>query len=242
MGVSLVTGAGSGIGKATAIRLGRRGDSVVCLDIDGDGAERTAHEITEAIVIQASVTDESAMEKAVEETLEAFGDIDCAVASAGVGGGQDVLSLDFGHFRHVVEVNLTGSAVTARAAALGFLGRGHGGSIVLLGSISSQIATVSRAAYSASKGGVLMLGRALAVELAEHSIRVNVVGPGPIRTPMTDALVSDPGKWEPWKRRIPQGRPGEPDEVAAVIEFLTSEGASYVTGAFIPIDGGLLAH
>ena len=242
MAVSLVTGAASGIGRATAIRLGRRGDSVVCLDIDGEGAERTAAQIAEAIVIEANVTDESTMEKAVEETLKTFGDIDCAVASAGVGGGQDVLMLDLRHFRHVVEVNLTGSAVTARSVARGLVGRGHGGSIVLLGSISSHIATASRAAYSASKGGVLMLGRALAVELADHSIRVNVVGPGPIRTPMTDALVSDPLQWETWRRRIPQARPGEPDEVAAVIEFLTSEEASYVTGAFIPVDGGLLAH
>ena len=129
----------------------------------------------------------------------------------------------------------------ARAAAAAMQDGGHGGAIVLVGSINSQVALPGSTAYASSKGGVLMLGRALAVDLAPLGIRVNVLGPGVTDTPMSAASLADPERRRTLMGRTPLGRPADPREIAAVAAFLTSEEAGYLTGAFVPVDGGWLA-
>jgi NAD(P)-dependent dehydrogenase (short-subunit alcohol dehydrogenase family) len=118
---------------------------------------------------------------------------------------------------------------------------GTGGSIMLVGSVNSAVALPGQAAYAASKGGVLLLGRALAVDWAPHGINVNVIGPGVTRTAMNAAFLADPAQAGPLLARIPLGRPASPEETAAVIAFLTSGAAGYMTGAYVPVDGGWLA-
>lgn len=237
--VCLVTGAGSGIGAATAATLAGRGDHVVCADLDAERALEVAATLPSAISVGVDVTDATQCERVVARATEAFGGLDAVVACAGIEEGSHALDLDAETFRRVVDVNLTGSFLTARAAARPMADRG--GSIVLIGSIMSQVALEGSAAYAASKGGVLMLGRALAVDLASHDIRVNVIGPGVVDTPMSAVSLADPDRRAGLMDRVPLGRPAGPQEVAAVAAFLTSEAASYLTGAFIPVDGGWLA-
>ena len=138
-------------------------------------------------------------------------------------------------------VNLTGSFFVARAVARSMIEQGGGGRIVLIGSINAQMALPGAAAYCASKGGVLMLGRSLAVDWAPYEITVNIVGPGVTDTPMSADTLADAERSARFMARIPLGRAADPAEIADVVTYLTSPGASYVTGAFIPVDGGWLA-
>ena len=241
MAVSIVTGAASGIGAATAGALAGRGDHVVCVDLDEAGAVRTADQLDGAIGIGADVTVADDCEQMVAAALDHWGDIDAAVACAGIEIGGSALDIDPATFRRVVDVNLTGSFLTAQAAARAMRSRGHGGAIVLIGSINSHMALPGAAAYCASKGGVHMLGKALAVDLAPFGIRVNVVGPGVTDTPMSADTLADPDRSARFLGRIPLGRAADPDEIAAAVSFLTSDVSSYVTGAFLPVDGGWLA-
>lgn len=241
MTVSLVTGAGSGIGAATASALGERGDRVVCADIDESAARTVAAQIPEAIHVQVDVTDDASTGAMVERVLEQCGDIDSVITCAGIELGGPVLEFDVEAFRRVVDVNLTGSFLTAQHVATAMRDKGHGGSIVLFGSINSKVALPNATAYCASKGGVLMLGKSLAVDLAPFGIRVNVVGPGVTDTPMSAESLAHPERRESLLRRIPLDRPAGPREIAQAAAFLSSEESSYLTGAFVPVDGGWLA-
>jgi len=144
-------------------------------------------------------------------------------------------------FRRTVDVNLTGCFLTAQRSARAMVEAGHGGSIVLIGSINSKIALPNFAAYVSSKGGVLMLGKGLALDFAAHDIRVNVIGPGVINTPMSANSIADPVRGGWLMSKTPLGRPGQPEEIAEVAAFLTSDAASFMTGAYVPADGGWLA-
>ncbi len=241
MQVSLVTGAASGMGAATARRLGARGDAVVCADINGTGAEAVAGELDHAMAFALDVTDEADTEAMVAATLERFGDLHTVVTCAGMVAGGDTVDFALDDFRRVIDVNLTGSFLTAQRAARAMRDLGHGGAIVLIGSIGSQMAVPSHAAYVTSKGGVLMLGKSLAVDLAPHDIRVNVIGPGVIQTPMTAEGLADPELRAFLMGRTPMGRPGDPAEIAEVAAFLTSDAAGFMTGSYVVVDGGWLA-
>ena len=242
MKVSLVTGAGSGIGAATARALGGRGDQVVCVDIDSDRVASVAAEISGAMSMGLDVTSKEQTDSAIRQTMENFGRLDAVVACAGIEVGAPALDLGVDTLRHVLEVNLVAGFLTAQAAAQAMRDGGRGGSIVLIGSINSHMAFPGSTAYSTSKGGVLMLGRGLAVDLAPFGIRVNVIGPGVTNTPMSGASLADPERRAALMSRVPLGRPAEPEEIAEVAVFLTSDSASYVTGAFVPVDGGWLAR
>lgn len=239
--VSLVTGGGSGIGAATCRVLAERGDRIVCVDIDADAARRTAAGLDEAIAVGADVTDASDLERVVTTAVAQLGAIHNAVTCAGIEIGGHALDVDAATFRRIVDVNLTGSFLTAQAAARSMRDSGTGGSIVLIGSLNSQAALPGASAYVASKGGVLMLGKALALDLAPHGIRVNVIGPGVTDTPMSADTLADPERSAAFLDRIPLGRPADPAEIGRAAAFLTSNYASYVTGAFLPVDGGWLA-
>ncbi len=240
--VSLVTGAGSGIGAATCRVLAERGDRIACVDIDAAAAERTAEELEDAIAVGADVTDAVDLERVVATTVEQLGGLHNVVTCAGIEIGGHALDVEPDTFRRILDVNLTGSFLTAQAAARAMRDAGHGGSIVLIGSLNSQAALPGASAYVASKGGVLMLGKALALDLAALDIRVNIIGPGVTDTPMSAATLADPERSATFLSRIPLGRAANPAEIGRAAAFLTSDDASYITGAFLPVDGGWLAR
>jgi len=243
--VAIITGAGSGIGKACAYVLATRGDAVVCADLDGEAATRTAASISTdggtAVSFELDVSDADACVRMAASAIAQLGAVDVLVCAAGIERGGPAHELDLADYRATMAVNVDGSFFAARAVARHMIAAGSGGRIVLVGSINSQIALRGQAAYCASKGAVLMLGRALAVDWAEFGITVNVVGPGVTDTPMSSASLGDPARREMLMGRIPMGRPARPDDIAGAVAFLTSPTTSYVTGAYLPVDGGWLA-
>ncbi|HEY8724494.1 MAG TPA: SDR family NAD(P)-dependent oxidoreductase [Gaiellaceae bacterium] len=240
-GVALVTGAGSGIGRAAARRLARDGWSVACLDLDLARAEEAAAEIEGdggvALALAADVVDEEGVRSAVDAAAR-LGPIGCLVNSAGILLVSPVLDVSLADWERVISTNLTGTFVVAREVARRMVAAGSGGRIVNVSSVHAVAPGTGVAAYDASKGGVSMLTRTLALELAPYGINVNAVGPGLIRTglggPSNGAYVAST------IAAIPAGRIGEPEDVAGAIAFLCGRESSYVTGATLYIDGGML--
>jgi NAD(P)-dependent dehydrogenase (short-subunit alcohol dehydrogenase family) len=241
MAVTIVTGAGSGIGAATARELSRRGDQVVCADVQLDNARATAGGLTDALAIEVDVTRAASCDRMVDETVRQFGGVDSIVTCAGVekhGPGHEFAEEDFDW---IMNVNLKGTWLSARSAVRAMIVAGHGGTVVMIGSINSVVGNPGASAYCASKGGVLMLGRTLALDWAQFGVRVNIVGPGVVDTPMSAKSLADPQRRARMMDRTPLGRPAPPEEIASVIAFLTSDASSYMTGAYVPVDGGSLA-
>jgi NAD(P)-dependent dehydrogenase (short-subunit alcohol dehydrogenase family) len=241
MAVAIVTGAGSGIGAATAKVLSDRGDHVVCADVMLDAARRTAEQLPDAIAVEVDVSDAKSCDSMVDEAMREFGDVDSIVTCAGVemhGLGHEFSEEDFDR---IIAVNLKGTWLSARSTARAIIGAGHGGTVVMIGSINSMVGNPGASAYCASKGGVLMLGKTLALDWAPFGIRVNIVGPGVVDTPMSARSLADPQKRAKMMEKTPLGRPAPPREIASVIAFLTSDASSFMTGAYVPVDGGTLA-
>ena len=238
--VTLVTGAASGIGRATALKLAERGDQLVCTDFASTQLQEM-QELTGGICLAADVTIESEVDALVAATIAEYGRLDGVVHCAGIEESfVDAREMTLEVFEKTMRVNVTGSFLVARAAGRVMVPQGSG-SIVLIGSILSTVGYGGNAAYTASKGAVLQLGRALAVDWSKFGVRINVVGPGPVATPMSQASIDDPirGAW--LRERIPIGRPATTDDIAGVCAFLLSDEASYLTGTYLPVDGGGLA-
>ncbi|MFB7596612.1 SDR family oxidoreductase [Streptomyces sp. NPDC056160] len=243
-GVAVVTGADSGIGRATAVRLAEAGlDIGITWHSDEKGAEETAEEVRahgrRAAVARMDLTRLPAAADAVDELAGALGDrIDVLVNNAGTGTATPFLDLRLEDVREVLDVDLVGPFLCGQKAARRMIGQGRGGRIVNVTSVHEHQPRVGAAPYCAAKGGLGLLTQVMALELAEHGITVNAVAPGEIATPMTGQEDTDvraehrPG--------VPLGRPGDAREVAAVIAFLAGPDASYVTGASWSVDGGML--
>jgi NAD(P)-dependent dehydrogenase (short-subunit alcohol dehydrogenase family) len=239
---AVVTGAGSGLGRATALRLAAEGARVVCADLVGARAEDTATVVADAggdaLAFEIDVTDAAACARLVEATLRRFGSLTTLVNSAGIAGGMaPVLEPD--EWRRVVDVNLTGTWLAAQAAHDALAASGHG-TVTNLASIYGVTGGSRSAAYAASKGGVTNLTRQLALQWAP-AIRVNCVCPGHVETPLTATLMADPRWRERMLEKYPLGRFGHVEDIAAAILYLASDEASFVTGVALPVDGGYTA-
>jgi NAD(P)-dependent dehydrogenase (short-subunit alcohol dehydrogenase family) len=250
--VALITGGGSGIGRACALRFAAEGARVCVADLDLASAMETARAVDPggrtALAVRVDTTDEAASDVLVAQCVESLGAVDVLVAAAGVGSprlpgtGSDqvhtLLSVPTEQFRAVIDVNLYGVLFSNRAVARWMVAHRRGGSIVNLASIMAKMPLVG-GAYSISKAGVWMLTKCLARELAGHGIRVNAIGPGFVETPMTATLRADEERSRWALGMTPMGRYGKPEEIASTALFLASDEASYFTGELLHPSGGV---
>jgi NAD(P)-dependent dehydrogenase (short-subunit alcohol dehydrogenase family) len=247
--VALVTGAGSGIGRATALAFARDGARVAVADVNADGAAETLRQIQacqgEARFFSADVRDERQVEDLIAACVDAFGRLDYAHNNAGIGERPAPLhETDRSAFERVLAVNLVGVWLCLKYEARYMLAHG-GGAIVNTASLAGLIGFPMNVAYSASKHAVIGITRTAALEYARAGIRVNAVCPAFIQTPMVDSLVELGGPRMSLERLAtlqPMGRIGTPDEVAQAVIWLCSDAAAFVTGIALPIDGGTTAR
>ena len=236
---AIVTGGASGIGAATCRRFADEGARVAVLDVDGASARDLAVAIgAEATFVPADVADAEAMAAAVTAAAEAMGGLTCLVNNAGTGNVMPLVDYPDAEWDRLLDVNLRGTFHGLRAA-LPLLREADGlGNVVNVASVSGLRPTRGEAPYSAAKAGVIALTQSAALEYGP-TIRVNCVSPGFIDTPLTSMAVQDDGLRATIEAGTPLGRVGTADEVAAVVAFLCSDAAGYVTGALVPVDGGL---
>ncbi len=240
----LITGAGSGIGRATARRFGAEGGRVYCADVDAASAEATAAAIREAggeaAGSRCDVSDPEAVARTVDAAAARWGGLHVLCNVAGVGGFRRTSEVTFEEWNRFLAVNLTGQFLTCQRALPHILEAK--GAIVNTASVAGLKSHPYSAAYCASKGGVVMLTRALAVEYGRKGVRINCLCPGGIETPFLSQFQLPQGVPEIALMRIaPLGRHGKPDEVAGTIAFLASDDATYINGATIVVDGGMIA-
>lgn len=246
--VAVITGAASGLGAESARRLAAEGASLVLTDVATDAGAELAQELAghghAALFLSHDVTDEAAWAHVVASALDRFGRIDVLLNSAGIGGGEPLLEATLESWRRVLAVNLDGTFLGVRAVAPVMVQAGRG-SIINISSILGKVGTAGAPAYCASKGGVLMLTKAIALELAPMGVRANSIHPGYIETPMVaNALHSRPDGNEMRDiiiSRHAMARLGMPREIADGVVFLASDESSFMTGAELVIDGGYTA-
>jgi NAD(P)-dependent dehydrogenase (short-subunit alcohol dehydrogenase family) len=243
MAVAVVTGSDSGIGRAAAVALAEQGFDVgVTWHSDEDGAHATAEEVAKrghrSEVRRLDLTSLPAAAERIDDLYEALGGADVLVNCAGAGSSAPFVEAEWEAWRAVIDVDLSGAFLCGQRAARRMIAQGRGGRIINVTSVHEHVPLRGSAAYCAAKGGLGMLTKVMALELAEHGITVNSVAPGEIATPMTGNEDVDPRRVR--RPGIPMNRPGDAREIAAVIAFLASPGATYVTGASVVVDGGLL--
>lgn len=242
--VAIVTGAGSGIGRACALRFAAEGAGVVVAEINADSGAETVRLIretgAEATLVETDIQRVADIDRLVSVTLDVYGQIDVLVANAGVQRLTPFLEISEREFDWIVGTNLKGTFFCGQHVAREMAKAGRGGRIINITSVQSEVAVAGLAHYGATKGGIRQLTKVMALELAPYSIRVNAIGPGPIWTGLMRTLEGSSLDTAALTRRVPLGRVGEPAEVAATAVFLASDESSYVTGAMIYVDGGWL--
>ncbi len=242
--VILVTGANSGIGKAIAERFAAEGAHVAVNYLPrGHTAEDVDAEIktfgTTGVAVPGDVSVRADVQKMVDDIVAKFGRLDVAMCNAGMEIQKPFVEIEDADWQKVINVNLMGSFLVSQIAARQMIKQGNGGRIVFTSSIHEDVPFPKYASYCASKGGVRMLMRNIAVELAEHKITANNIAPGAIATPINQAVLDDPVKKAAAVGPIPLGRFGTPQEVASLAVYLASDESSYTTGSTYYIDGGL---
>ncbi len=239
--VVLVTGAASGLGKAIAIALAESGARVACLDQAAEQNQKVADRI-EGLALAVNVTDAAAVDNAVTEVIDRFGKVDGLVNSAGIGGRGAALTYPHRLLDQVIDVNLKGTFNMCRSVGRRMIERGSG-SIVNIASIGGLVAFPGSVGYQVSKGGVVQLTRALAVEWAPSGVRVNAVAPGHVATELVrKQWESEPELKEYFLSRTPMNRLATPEDVAGPVAFLVGTASAMVTGQIIAIDGGYTAQ
>ena len=238
--VVVVTGAGSGIGAAAADRFRSEGASVVYADIDASRLASVS-ESESVLAVATDVSDPRSVADLVEATLRRFGRVDVVVSNAGIWRGSPFLEISDEEWDTVLGVNLKGTFLVCRGFARAMAAAGDGGSIIVTASTNSFLAEPDSAHYNASKGGVVMLVKSMAVDLAQARIRVNAVAPGTIRTNINADVQALPDGASPLFAFPPARRWGEPEDLAGPIAFLASPDADYITGSTLVVDGGQIS-
>lgn len=242
--VAIVTGGDTGIGRAISLALAREGSSVV-VDYVGHADQATAvvKQIEEfggkARAFEADVSHPEYVEALVAVAVHTYGGLDILVNNAGIEEKHPFLETPFDVFRKIVDINLAGVWLCSQSAARRMVQQKRGGRIINISSVHEDLPMPTNAPYCAAKGGVRMLMRTIALELAKHQITVNDVAPGAVDTPMDAALKADPTEFETLLSEIPLGRMARPDEIASLVVFLASDAAAYITGSTYVIDGGM---
>ena len=234
--IAIVTGAVSGIGQAIAQRMAEEGAIVIAADIANGETVLASEQLAR---LHVDVQNPISVASVVQAVLTAYGRLDSVVNAAGIGRASPFLETRIETFDRIIAINLRGSFIVGQAAARAMSGTG-GGSIVNISSVSGIIGNAGRSAYAASKGGVVALSRAMAIDLASRSIRVNVIAPGPIETPLVQQMHSVEARSD-WIDHTPLHRYGRPAEIAGAAVFLCSDEASFITGHVLAVDGGFLA-
>lgn len=246
---AVVTGASTGIGSAIAARFAASGANVV-VNYPNEREREHAHEVVSTIeqaggtahAERGDVGNEREADALIAASVERYGALDILVNNAGIEEAHPFVELPLDVMERIIRVNLIGTFLCARAAARVMIARGKGGRIINVSSVHEDLAMPKNAAYAASKGGVRMLMRTIALELAEHGITVNDVAPGAVATRINRDVRVDPSQEQQLLAEIPLGRVGDPDEVAALCAYLASDAAAYVTAATLVIDGGLMRY
>lgn len=244
--VAVITGAAGGIGKGCAAQLAADGYALVIADLRAEAAEKTANEFVvqgyRAVAVAADITDASACTATIAHAVEAFGRVDVLVNSAGISRPEPSLDVTPENWRRMIEVQLNGTFFCCQAAGRQFVAQGQGGCIVNISSINAEAAFPMRTAYSCAKAGVTMMTKTLAIEWAQHNIRVNAVGPSHTETEMTlQNIQRGVVDVEVLKKRVPLGRLAKVEDVSNAVSFLCSDRSSFITGQALYVDGGYLA-
>jgi len=237
--IAIITGAGGGIGEATAKLFAKEGAKIAVVDVNMEQAERVAGEIKaaggEAMAMKIDVSSKSEVEKMAEGVKDKFGRIDVLVNNAGINRDAFAVKMKEEHWDSVIDINLKGTFLCSVAVS-GIMGDGGGGRIINTSSIGA-LGNMGQANYAASKAGVIGLTRTLALEFARSNIQVNCVAPGATKTPMTAGIPAEIA--EKLTKKIPLRRFAEPEEIARAHLFFASEDASYITGQVLFVDGGI---
>jgi len=245
--VAIVTGARRGMGRTHALALAKAGAKVVVSDISLEDCQKVCQEIEkkggEAMAIKCDVSKKEEVEEMIRKTVEKFGKVDILVNNAGIAQFKPFLELTEEEWDRTLGINLKGYFLCAQAAAKE-MAKQKSGAIINIASVAmgqQGVGMQNIAHYCASKGGIVAMTEALAVELAPFGIRVNAISPGMIETPMIDPVKQDPKMMEAMLAKVPLGRVGKPEEVSNLVLFLASDASSYMTGSTVVIDGGWLA-